>query len=81
MTTTALLVGIYYEREFTTYITFKKSVDSQKFCQFALQLRNKYGITKLALLINNLAVKKSRVVTAQLNELAILPLFNVPQSP
>ena len=60
---------------------FEKSVNQIKFKEFLLKLWQKYPFRKIAIVMDNLQVHKTKAVRKKMTELAIEQVWNVPYSP
>ena len=75
--TKALLMGVSAEKEVEQYMIFKKSVTTDRFLQYLELVRRENGVQKVALFLDNLSVHRSKKARAKMEELGILPIFNI----
>ena len=60
---------------------FDKSINAQKFKEFLVNLRHKYPFRKIAIVMDNLQVHKTKAVQKKMRELQLEVIWNVPYSP
>ena len=56
-------------------------MDTKKFCQALVALRQKHPFRRMALLMDNLIVHKTKRVQAKLKELQFQVIYNAPYQP
>ena len=79
--TLALLCGISKERGVEHYRIFHKSVNTPRFIEYLVELREKNGDDKLLVFADNLNVHTCDKSTKKMKELGIKYCWNLPYSP
>ncbi len=79
--TQALIAAIESDRGLVAHAIHADSIDSEKFVAFLHDLRLHMSCGKFGLFLDNLSVHKTKRVKHVLEELQIIPIFNVPYSP
>ena len=77
----ALILAVSEENGLEYNELFKKSVNTEKFIQYLVNLRNANLYQRIAIFMDNLSVHKTLLVRAKMMELQISALFNVPYQP
>ena len=77
----AVILAVSVSQGVDLYMSFEKSVDQKKFCQFLRRLRKKYPDRKFCALQDNLNVHRSKQVTKLMADPDIPVVWNAPYSP
>lgn len=77
----ALILAVSEENGLEYNQLFNKSVNTEKFIQYLVNLRNANLYQRIAIFMDNLSVHKTLLVRAKMMELQISALFNVPYQP
>ena len=77
----ATIAGVSQERGVDIVMSFKYSVNKEKFKVFLDELRAKYFYEDICILMDNLSVHRSNDIMERLDELSIEYVFSPPYSP
>jgi hypothetical protein len=81
LVTHAVLAGISMEEGLEGYLVKPLSINQDSFIEYLHSLRERNGVARLAVFMDNLSVHKTLRVAEIMAELNLVPIFSVPYSP
>lgn len=77
----ALIAAVENDRGLVSYAIHGFSIDADKFVAFLDKLKVHMSCPEFGLYFDNLTVHKTKAVKKKLEDLKIIPIYNIPYSP